>query len=432
MKKKAITPKKPLVAKPAYQENRKPNIKIENIFMDEDKMPDLDKLVRTMTQKKAVEAPKIFCHHCTVEVTPYDHGSCVQVSNRSHSNTFLCNKCVNDTTVATRCEACGNFHLVANLTEGYCRSCVDNAHKTVMRSYHTKVEQVYAPRISINKSKFVNKEFSAEKYGNLSIDLLGIELEYETKNNYGLSIIKYSKLTRGMAIVKRDSSLIRGFEVVSLPADKQSHYEMWKPFFDSMGKDENIFCADFDPVTEKGCGCHIHISKDMFMQGGQNNQAGLAVAKLITFIHAPENRNFIEIIAGRKSNLFCNFHTQKGIQFKNGRPTNTVGMEDAFYVLNHRTAVNTHTSNGKTVEFRFFRSTKNIEELYKNIDFVCALCNFCKPSVASVSQMNDWIYFHEFVLKNRQDYPYLFRFFMESPEFLALVKKQEAKFNFSK
>ena len=421
MKKKKISVKSTNVIAPPSMPIESKKVKI----VMNDPFGDIITSVRTTK-----EVPKPTCYCCEKEINPDIYDNCYQIPDKRNQTILACKKCYNDKNIIGRCDSCGNMNLKQNLTEGFCSYCIQNAHKTVLRSYQTKAEQIYAPRISIDKSKFVNKEFSAEKYGNLSMELLGVELEYETHKNYGLSIIKYSKLTKGMAVVKRDSSLVQGFEVVSLPADKQSHYEMWKPFFDEMSQDANVFCADFNPQTEKGCGCHIHISKDMFMQGGQNNQAGLAVAKLVTFIHTPNNRNFIEIIAGRKSNMFCNFHTEKGVQFKNGRPIKTVGIKDAFYTLNHRTAVNLHTSNGKTIEFRFFRSTKDIEELYKNIDFVCALCNYCKPSVASVSQMSDWVFFHEFVLKNRQDYPYLYKFFTENQDFLAMIQKHESKFAF--
>lgn len=357
------------------------------------------------------------------------------------------------------CCSCKRLFL-EKLTENYCHYCIERAVERHVLSYNTKAESKLSFIFSKKdpKRNFCDKNISTF-YNDRNPDsyvyhcggseprpnLFGIELEYECKNSRGLAVLKVHPLIKDFAVLKRDSTLIEGFEVVSAPADKLSHYHLWDELFNQIEKDDNIKCTpySFDEAKGKGVGCglHIHISKDSMIHhnsysiedknGNEKNLnivTGLPVAKLQTFIYSKSNRKFVELMAGRESNMYNDFTKEKGIVFDDqGRiihgAKSVIGLDGGGF--DHRTAVNFNSSNGRTIEFRIFRSTKNKLELLKNIDFVDAICCFCRTGNASLLEMKDWIYFYEFVCKNRQDYPYLYKFFEKDDKFLTLLSNKE-------
>jgi len=365
----------------------------------------------------------------------------------THQN--CCTECMNK---LPKCEGCGGVH--ENDKEfklNHCYQCLTEGFRKYIRPYQDKVESYVKSGITERKPQFkYHGEESKAAFGDndirsyvvtsngVSLKLFGIELEYEMKHNQGLGVITLAKLIKETGLkagIKRDGTLVKGVEIVSAPCDKSYHYEVWRSFFDKIEFDDNIFCAPFEPPKEgqergTGCGCHVHISKDALACGETYDKAAgnsgyaLAALKLMTLVYSPENRKFIELIAGRKSNQFNNWMTHKGLRFdKSNRITG--GTSDLTQSkLDHRTAINFHSSNDKTIEFRIFRSTKNHDELMKNIDFVDAACAYCHTGVASMIDMKDWIYFYEFVCKNRQDYQYLYKFLNESREFHELYNNK--------
>ena len=358
------------------------------------------------------------------------------------------------------CSSCKKL-FVEKLEENHCYYCINRAVERHILPYHTKAESklsfIFSPT-DPTKVKFCDKNIStfyAGKNPSSFIyscgnsepqpNLFGIELEYECKKSRGLAVLKVHPLIKEFAVLKRDSTLVEGFEIVSAPADKLAHYKIWDSLFTEIEKDNNIECTpySYDEAKGKGVGCglHIHISKDSMIHHNAYSVAdkngaekdlrivtGLPIAKLQTFIYSKYNRKFVELMAGRKSNMYNDFTAEKGIMFDvNGKITagarSVINLENGGF--DHRTAVNFNTSNGKTIEFRIFRSTKNKLELLKNIDFVDAICCFCRTGNASLQEMKDWIYFYEFVSKNRQDYPFLFKFFETDKDFLLLLSNKE-------
>lgn len=368
-------------------------------------------------------------------------------NQETRQSNYLCESCLKNKKVYC-CKSCGML-FSDELIEDHCLACIESAPRNYIKSYGERAEKHHNFIISLCEDKKVkfNGEESQKLIGNNAPEsfvlnaggfyatLFGIELEYEVVKDYGLNIIKINNLMNSelekenglRAIIKRDGTLRdkdgneNGFEIVSAPADKKYHYKAWDNFLDTIKNNDSYHCAPYCPPQNgaergTGCGCHIHISKDSMVHhnnyGGRLGSGyGLACAKLQTFIYSKNNRKFIEVMAGRKSNMFSNFTQKRGAQLNNQGKIVLARSVRENLGMDHRTAVNFHSSNGRTIEFRIFRSTKDKNELKKNIDFVDAICCFCRTGNASLNEMNDWIYFYEFVLKNRQDYPYLYRFF---------------------
>lgn len=433
----------------------------EDDEMDEGSVPSISKLEKRL--KKATKERESVVHHCgkcnSVINTSNSKFSNVYKSGRKDKNVFLsCKNCMND---FPRCECCREYFSSHNLlVEGHCQTCIEAAGKagvSYLKQYHftssrgMKIKIAERPANHKYLSDSANQVFGNFDYRSFWVNphgivqkTFGIELEFQVKNSLGLGVIiahKALEKTGLPAGIERDGTLKNvagednGFEIVSAPMDKLSHFQFWGDFLDILARDSNIYCAPYAPPLPgqdrgTGCGCHIHANKELLTHPesyGKNTIGyGLAALKYRTFIHFPSNRKFIELISGRESNMFSDYTSPRGLIFKNNRIVK--GSHDVMSVdegiKGHRTAVNLNTSTHKTFETRIFKSTTNKEELFRFLDWVDALCEFCRMGVASIQHMKDWIYFYNFVKEYPEEYPYLMKFFETDVNFLRLLEQK--------
>jgi len=350
----------------------------------------------------------------------------------------VCDDCIDKNTI--KCEFCQEFHFKSESEEGFCPNCVANATRNI-HHYSTKAESQHKHIIKRDVSKFqfsgkFSHESSKEKKGLLSGDILfGVEIEYQAVpiDKLNISVLKARKACDKFAVLKYDRTLDiddgaggtkrAGFEITSAPADKEAHYTIWDELLENGALDRAM------QATDK-CGVHVHRSKDDLNY--------LTLGKILKFIHSKNNRYFITLIAGREPNMYCDFNYEKKIT---DSKKNFSGKDHHDPMNNHRTAINFHTSNRRTIEFRIFRGTRDKCELLKNVDFVDALCNFCK--ICSLSDYVkgeyciNYVSFIKYVVINRSQYKFLYRFFQSdefnrfankyNPQLFALVQKKSLR-----
>jgi hypothetical protein len=264
----------------------------------------------------------------------------------------------------------------------------------------------------------------------------GVELEVEKLSGGPPDILSRTRNLLGkFALVKRDGSLSRdgqgGFEIVSCPATLAYHKGgAWTPFFQHLGS--------FFQESPSTTGLHIHV--------GLNTLSPLVVNKMILFVNAQENREFIFGIANRnlqrknpngrvyagvkdwtKSDMMrlkqhtgsCLWHPQnreKGNFFKvlNGQiQYDPFGLpilaktkadpvivrpvckcEPGHYNVEHYEAVNLRTHR-PTVELRMFRGVVNESFLYSCLEFADSLADFCAETVSEELHYKDYLLFLE-------------------------------------
>lgn len=183
-------------------------------------------------------------------------------------------------------------------------------------------------------------------------------------------------------IVKEDSSLNDGLEIVSVPASLSWHRETVAPFL--MGAKEYL-----SGWPHNDCGIHVHVGKKQLSE--------LQLSKLVRFMHGDANQQFLTAVAGRDPNTYCNRGGFKAIgAFKSeGR-------------IGRYQALNFATRNEKTVEFRIFRSNVSPIGFMKNLEFVHAACQWARfTSSANLGHAS----LVEYVRRERSAYPALVRFF---------------------
>ncbi len=235
----------------------------------------------------------------------------------------------------------------------------------------------------IDRCCFVNGERSGT-FGDAL--LLGVELETD---NRGVSDIVYELDNRtdihDYAICKSDATC-SGPEIVTLPADLASHKSVYS--WDS-------WCEVLRPIARgyhgNDNGMHIHA-----------NRAALSatqLGKVLVFMNSPDNAEFLQVVAQRQINGWCRTNSSKYDSVAKAAAEPADGKYSVVNVMQN------------TAEFRLFNSTLLAPRIYKNLEFVDAICEFCK--LPSNDHRADYLIpgnFIAYVHRNQARYPYLSEF----------------------
>lgn len=255
------------------------------------------------------------------------------------------------------CDNCGeNFHEDEYNSDGMCNECHGESSGPI---------QPYSCK------DFPSKRGKGPLY-------YGVELEVEvssSRDRAGAAGCVADDLD-GFAILKEDGSLDNGFEIVTCPATLEEQRKGWAPFFA-----QKYPIKSWDTTT---CGMHVHVSRTAL--------SALQVGKLLVFVNNPENKKFVEKMAGRAESSWSKFHSKKLTDGVRHGP-------ERYEAIN--------TMNARTIEFRIFRGTINKARFFSNLEFVDALVKFTVPAGCSLVESASKDAFLGFVRKNRKTWPAL-------------------------
>ena len=232
-----------------------------------------------------------------------------------------------------------------------CRSCYNSAGggSEFIEDYS------YRPPVNFHHAK--NEKF-------LPTNLyLGIEVEAEMVSGNGMYDIAES-ITDSLIYCKEDGSLAEGFEAVSHPAS----WNYWKAHEFAWAKEMRQ--GGMRSYNTDTCGMHVHASRSFFTKSDE--------FKLRKFFR--DNAGFILKISRRRvANLDRWARIEGDTVPRMIEKTYALGDQDFRYA-----AVN--FTNHKTIEFRIFRGTLDVEGIRRNIAFVTAVCHYVKhASIADLS-----------------------------------------------
>ncbi len=144
-----------------------------------------------------------------------------------------------------------------------------------------------------------------DEYSGVAPVFLGIELEVEKREKCPNKIEHMVAADLGMdyMVLKSDSSIQNGFEIVTAPATIGFHLKAWDRFFDT----EKGSSKHLTSWTSGRCGMHVHIGRSAFTP--------MHLGKFFAFINNNENREFITSIGGRNSH-FSKFIEDKSFHVK--------------------------------------------------------------------------------------------------------------------
>jgi hypothetical protein len=222
-------------------------------------------------------------------------------------------------------------------------------------------------------------------------------------------------------IVKADGSIgTYGMEIVTIPATLAYH----KKFMD-----DNFFKPPYSfhkrvTATDQ-CGIHVHISK--------NALTPLDLGKLITFVNSLTTRAFIDLMAGRTQNNYCQKQAAgtlsiKGIPIFKGLVSRACqkgrikeGLSKRrIESASHYDAINIQNAN--TIEIRIFKSSNDKNNIMRKLEFCDSLVKFVRCHAPLQMTTYDYV---EFLLRkeNKKEYPNVVRW-LASKNFIEHTRKK--------
>lgn len=187
----------------------------------------------------------------------------------------------------------------------------------------------------------------------------GVELEVDV--GLGPSRRKVSEAClsdfKNDVILKEESSVPSGFEIVTIPATLNYHRTiLWNDFF--------LNSATKVHSTNR-CGLHIHFSREALTEK--------QLAKTIFFIHETANSGFLSKIAGRRVFAEARWCMQRKKYYGQFSSADIISQES-----HTRTAISVSGRNGgKSVELRIFASNATKQGVMQALEFTDALIQYC-------------------------------------------------------
>lgn len=237
-----------------------------------------------------------------------------------------------------------------------------------------------------------------------------------------------------------DNTVNDGFEWIGAPMSMKENKRVWGQLLTHPNVAPFIHGEDV-PVTQgqygiHDVGMHVHVSGDPITP--------LILGKVFVFINSKTNRPFIEFIAGRKLNQFCETQPLQKIndiarlyhspecrkRTKRGLKIRQLAS-GSWDIILHKEGLNSYCCpngakaghkpflrgamwvtpgyNTGDYEIRLFKSTVKVERFYSNLEFCVAIVDFCHQvgmGELGFKDFGEWIS----SLNNRLKYPSLFRF----------------------
>lgn len=192
---------------------------------------------------------------------------------------------------------------------------------------------------------------------------LGVELEILYKDLNIESLYSYNKEGE-IALLKTDSSIQgNGFEIVTAAMSLEVQLTYWRELIEQFGS---------ELTSHSSCGMHVHISRQPLSQ--------LQIGKILVFLNDPANDWYVNEIAGRAANDYCDRKPKK--------------LEDVNCPQSRYEALN--LTNDSTIEFRLFASTNDYYLIASRIEFCHALTKYCENAELTKLQWSD---FKEWVIQ---------------------------------
>jgi hypothetical protein len=332
----------------------------------------------------------VFCYDCSYITKKYsgystEYYNICSGRRRLTRGVFLCVNCISN---YIRCKECDNLYSKNSDFCSYCSYYIDD--------YGYKPCPIFLHTDNIKNN---NKQL-----------FLGFELEvdFNKKIETNLKLNKVAKNVTSMSKIlycKEDGSLNNGFEIVSHPFS----FEWWKEHKkDIFNVIKYVRQNNYNSLLTNTCGMHVHMSRSSF--------SSLDLYKILKLIY--NNRSFMELFSQRakhggfrysRFDLYNEvskntYHIEQYID-KNRNLKIAEVLKRITSSITRDMAIN--LKNDETVEIRMFKGTLSCNNFSRNIEFCFALLNFVRS--VGVNDINIK-YFKDFCLKNKKDFPNLFKF----------------------
>jgi hypothetical protein len=312
------------------------------------------------------------CDRCTSDCC--DCNTCSGCDRRYASDNYDVSFCDNCEYCSNGCCDCFFCSNCGSSTRDYCGEC-DSCTGCCGGCDDSDDGSPYVKQYSTDVTRYCEKK-GKPKDGTY----YGVELEVNIRNGheYNDAAERAANLLEGFAILKADSSIGHGFEIVTTPATLEEHRKHFRPFFDN--KPSNYLSS-----WESGkCGIHVHITRP----------TPLVIGKMLCFLNAESNQHLITTVAGRTSEDWAAIDYSKKV-------TDWNKPDSRYEALN--------VTPEKTVELRIFRGTLKEISFWKCLEFAHALLNFARDH--SIADLNHAAFLkYVTATRNKRQYKHLIAF----------------------
>ena len=324
-----------------------------------------------------------YCNCCEARIM-YRHADRYTTA----SGDSICSDCYEESYFT--CETCTDIYhqnMMVDEEEGraccICRNCYSRARtRRLIHDYSYKPTPNFIRGSNDKKDMFFGCELEVN---------VGYDFDIEDKASKILSLMNESKEDR--VYIKSDSSVGRGFEIVTHPHSYEEACKLWA----------DRWSESIEGITSHAsgnCGFHVHVSR--------RSLTNMHIQKIIVLINAPENGHLIRTIAQRDCTSYAVLKQDKRI----GHCSHS---EDRYEAVN--------LQNRNTIEFRIFRGNTRKERILKNLQFVKASIDFTRDrSYRELSSNN----FCKFVSNNKKEFNHLYTFLVYKNFYpgVAVVREQ--------
>lgn len=321
---------------------------------------------------------KTFCGDCGDLVANEN----IHTAHVDGAQIYICGAC---TSYYWYCEECGEYFCTSDFDQdfGRCRTCMEHFDRDefTYRDEQTVNGYGYKP-----KPKFISQDKEKTKR------FYGMEIEIgDFRHQEGAKIV-YNLINKcgRRAYLKRDGSIeTGGYECVTHPMSSRSLHS----WLDNELRNA-LETRGLDQLNTDGCGVHIHFSRDSI---GKLTLFKLNV--LLNMLRGKANKNFVKFFTQRsedKLNRWSKICNDPPLWFVK-RIKDGLGYDTDRYVAVNQT-------NSKTIEFRIFSGSIDIEILHSYLEFAECVLDFCVNTSIKNITVGDLF---EFMLSNTGAYPRL-------------------------
>lgn len=277
------------------------------------------------------------------------------------------------------CEECeGIYHTDRMRDEGLCPGCYeDNRTHKIIHDYGYRPMPNFIGGARDRKTLFFGCELE-----------VNVDYDFDIKEKASKVLDLMNEFHEDRVYIKNDSSVGRGFEIVTHPHTYEEACKLW------MEK----WSESIDGITSHAsgnCGFHVHVSRRPL--------TNMHIQKLVVFINAPENGHLVRTVAQRDCTSYAVL-----------KPNKRIGH--CRYSDDRYEAINLENSN--TIEFRIFRGNTRKDRILKNLQFVKASIDFTRDrSYRELSASN----FCKFISSNKKEFKHLYSFLVHKNFYPGVV-----------
>lgn len=292
----------------------------------------------------------------------------------SYLGSPICEHCSENYEVCEQCDnvfPAGELEYCSRTDEYLCIDCIRDADcdvENIVNEYSYKPSPVFFG--DSNENYFLGIELEVDNEG----DTYNPDRVYEAaeylNDNYGEKLY-----------LKRDSSLSRGFEIVSHPCTPEYHFNEFG-WDDIMKVCKTHALLSHDTST---CGLHIHLSRRYF--GDSQDEQDLHIAKLILLISKFYDSHILKFSRRKEHELSWCANPELNYESHDTEATIVDKMKCCKSKGRYQ-AVNLENTN--TIEFRIFKGTLNINTFLAAIQFVVTISSFAKQIKLSDIPFTSW------------------------------------------